>query len=227
MTETAADFEIQVIAAQYEISMSPPTAIDRFVQWIPFGRRELPLKLDRLRMEIAHLQIRRGLVYGLAVSNALLRSKLFGSIEGREAPSGGVVQVKGRVSSASEIRNALAPSLSVSEALLAAVTGPGGDMDRAKRWFEASFLFSGMLDLAYVKIQDISELDRARIAATACLFREADIYLLDEISLVFDQSMIKKICGRAALLAASGKTVVLASADRDWLQSNCNAVISI
>lgn len=227
MTETAADFSVQITDAYYDIATRRPTLIDAFVDWLPFGRRERPLKRDQLRLGKASLQIRRGVVFGLAVSNALLRSKVFASIEGREAPAEGTVLVKGSVASAPRIRGDLSSSMSVSEALMEVLLVSGGDRDQAKRRLEASILFAGMLDLAYVKIQDVSESDRARLAVAACLFREADIFLLDEISLIFDRATLEKICGRAALLAASGKTVVLASTNYDWLKANCTALVGL
>ncbi|MDF3809997.1 MULTISPECIES: hypothetical protein [Rhodopseudomonas] len=166
-------------------------------------------------------------MFGLAVSHALLRSKLFASIEGRETPATGTVEVSGKVSSASQIRTELAPALSVSNALMAALLIGAGGADAAKRRLEAAFLFAGLLDLAYVSIGDISEVDRAKLAVAACLFGEADIFLLDEMSLLFNREMLEKICGRAALLAAEGKTVILASSNDDWLKGSCGQVANL
>jgi ABC-type polysaccharide/polyol phosphate transport system ATPase subunit len=224
MTETVA---VRVADVYYDIKMHPPSAIDGLVDWLRFGRREQPKKPERLRIGPINLRIRSGVVFGLSVSHALLRSKLFASIEGREAPAAGEVVVSGKASSAPRIRREFTPQLSVTEALMAGLLVDGGDVDDAKRRLEAAFLFAGMLDLAFVKIQDISEVDRARLAVAACLFREADIFLLDEISLLFNRPTLDKIYGRAALLAASGRTVILASSDEEWLKNNCAQVANL
>ncbi|MGP9813735.1 ATP-binding cassette domain-containing protein [Rhodopseudomonas sp. NSM] len=221
------DEVVHVAGACFDIETQPPSAADALVGWLRFGRRDHPHKPKQLRLGPIDLQIRAGSVLGILGPRPLLHRKLFTSIEGREAPSAGTIRVTGRVSSAAAIRDGLQPRHSVADALSAALVSPGGDPDAAKRRLEVAFLFAGMLDLAYVLVRDISEMDRARIAVTACLFRDADIYLLDEMSLMFDPQMLGKIRGHAAVMAASGKTVVLASASDDWLRSASDVIVEL
>lgn len=227
MTEAVAtEPAVQIIGASFDVRMNRATTIDTVVEWLPFGRREGPVRSAQLRIGGVSLSIPHGRVSGLFISEPLLRSKIFASIEGRDPPSEGRVVVSGSVSSSAELRDALPQQATVSDALLAGLRF-GVDSDNAKRRLEPTFLFAGMLKLAYVKIRDLSDMDRAKLAVAICLFREADIFLLDELSLIFDDATLLKICSRASLLAASGKTVILASGNQEWLGANCDEVAAI
>ncbi|WP_420132105.1 hypothetical protein [Rhodopseudomonas sp.] len=209
---------VQMTGACFDVETQSPSAADALVRWLEFGRREQPRRSAQFRFGPMDLKIQRGALLVLSHSSPLLNHKLFACIDGRERAAAGSVVVNGVVSSAARIRGALSDSSSVSDALMTGLRMPDGDADEAKRRIESAFLFAGMLDLAYVRIKDIAEIDRARIAMTACLLRDADLYLLDEMALLFDASMSEKIHARAQLLAASGKTVVLATSAPEWLR---------
>ncbi|MFC0239698.1 hypothetical protein [Rhodopseudomonas telluris] len=212
------DDVVQMTGACFDVETLSPSAADALVRWLEFGRREQPRRSAQFRFGPMDLKIQRGALLILSHSSPLLNHKLFACIDGRNRAAAGSLVVNGVVSSAAKIRAALSERDSVADALMAGLRMPDGDADEAQRRIESAFLFAGMLDLAYVRIKDIAEIDRARIAMTACLLRDADLYLLDEMALMFDTGMREKIHTRAQLLAASGKTVVLATSSPEWLQ---------
>lgn len=211
------DEVVQITGACFDVEMQPPSAADALVQWLQFGRREQPRRSSQFSFGPIDLSIGRGALVCLSGSTPLLNQKVFAGIDGRKRPSAGAIVVNGLVSSAPRTRATLSNDASVGEALMDGLLALDRDADEAKRQIETAFLFAGLLDLAFVRVREVSEIDRARIATAACLLCDADVYLLDEISLMYDTGMRDKIRARVRLLAASGKTVILATSTPDWL----------
>jgi ABC-type polysaccharide/polyol phosphate transport system ATPase subunit len=223
----APDVAIDVKDALFEIVQPRASLLDRVVEALPFGRRETPTRASALTTGPMNFKIRKATRHGLLVSSATARSKLYDTIVGDVKPTSGEVRVAGSVSSAVQIRRQFSRRATVLDELRRALWVHRSGLDEAERNWEAAILFAGMLDSAHSRMRDLSELDHARLATAACVFRKADIYLLDELSLLQVPSVLERIAGKTALLGALGKTVVLASVNPDWLRRNCNDVATI
>lgn len=171
------------------------------------------------------LNVAAGEVLGLVGRNGAGKSTLLKIIAGIYYPTGGILEVKGRVAPLIELGSSFIPDLSGYDNIFFT----GGLFGFSKRAVQEKvdkiIEFSGLDKFKNLPVKNYSTGMFARLSFSTMLFFDPDIVLIDEVFAVGDENFQKKSMNKIFEFKEKGKTIVIASHNLSLIQSFCDQVI--
>jgi len=170
--------------------------------------------------------VRRGEVLGVIGPNGAGKSTLLAILSRITEPSGGRVEISGRVSSLLEVGTGFHPELSGRDNVF--LNGAILGMSRAetRRKFDEIVEFSGVRDFIDIPVKRYSSGMQVRLAFSVAAHLDPEVLLLDEVLAVGDAEFQAKSHARVEEIAQSGRTVLFVSHDIGAVGRLCdNAIV--
>lgn len=166
-------------------------------------------------------EVERGAFFGIVGTNGSGKSTLTQLIAGIALPTGGTIDVWGRVLPLLEIGAGFHEELTGREnvMLLATVLGLGKpEVDAAMPRISE---FSGVTEHLDTPLKRYSSGMQARLSFATAICFPADIYIFDEVLAVVDDEFRERCMRQMRELNAEGRTILLMSHDLDLIRNAC------
>lgn len=166
-------------------------------------------------------EVPRGDFFGIVGTNGSGKSTLTQLIAGIALPTGGTIDVWGRVLPLLEIGAGFHEELTGREnvSLLATVLGVGArELAEAMPKISA---FSGVSEHLDTPLKRYSSGMQARLSFATAIFFPADTYIFDEVLAVVDDDFRDRCLVQMRRLHAEGRTILLMSHDLDLIRDAC------
>lgn len=168
-----------------------------------------------------NFEVKRGEFFGIVGTNGSGKSTLTQLIAGIALPTGGTIDVWGRVLPLLEIGAGFHEELTGREnvALLATVLGVGTrELDEAMPHISE---FSGVAEHLDTPLKRYSSGMQARLSFATAIFFPADTYIFDEVLAVVDDEFRDRCLAQMRALHGEGRTILLMSHDLDLIRDAC------
>jgi ABC-2 type transport system ATP-binding protein len=167
------------------------------------------------------LTIERGETVGLVGSNGAGKSTLLKVVSGVLKPTGGRVQVRGRIAPIIELGIGFDHELSGGENIYLAGLLLGHRRRDIAEKLDDIVAFSGLGDFIRTPVRNYSSGMQARLGFSILTAWTPDLLLLDEFFAVGDAAFIEKSRARVDELRRQGTTLVLVSHTRRLVEETC------
>jgi lipopolysaccharide transport system ATP-binding protein len=168
------------------------------------------------------LNIEEGGLYGIIGPNGAGKSTLLKILSRITWPSGGEVQINGKISSLLEVGTGFHQDLTGRENIYLNGTYLGMTKKDVDKNFKDIVEFANVAKFIDTPVKRYSTGMRMRLAFSVAAFLDSDILLIDEVLAVGDASFQKKCLGKMDELATSkGRTILFVSHQISALQSLC------
>ncbi|QQR71935.1 MAG: ABC transporter ATP-binding protein [Methanolinea sp.] len=184
------------------------TAFDRLAAFI---KRQPPLYEEFFALRDVNFHVEKGETLGIIGPNGSGKSTLLKIVAGVLAPDRGCVFVRGKVAPFLELGAGFEPELSARENiyLYGAIMGiPRKEIDR--RYWDI-LDFAELHRFEFMKLRNFSSGMYARLAFSIAIQTNPDIFLLDEVLAVGDETFQKKCIEKIEEIRQSGKTILFVS----------------
>lgn len=171
------------------------------------------------------LEIAAGEAVGIIGRNGSGKSTLLKLIAGVTAPTGGSLAVHGRVASLLELGAGFHPMLTGRENVYLNAGLLGMRHAAVDACFDAIVAFSGIGEFIDQTVDTYSSGMYVRLAFSVAIHSDPDVFLVDEVLSVGDESYQRKCRARIMELKAAGKTILFVSHDLGTVQALCDRVI--
>lgn len=172
-----------------------------------------------------NFDVRRGEVIGVIGRNGAGKSTLLKILSRITHPTGGRVEIRGRVASLLEVGTGFHPELTGRENihLNGAILG----MTRAEvqRKFDAIVDFAGIERFLDTPVKRYSSGMYVRLAFAVAAHLEPEVLIVDEVLAVGDAEFQRKCLGKMREVSALGRTVVFVSHNIQAVQSLCSRAL--
>jgi len=156
-------------------------------------------------------EIRRGEMFGVVGGNGSGKSTLLKLISGILRPTGGALEVDGRVTALIELGAGFHPEISGRENIYIA----GSVLGLSRREIEARYRkiveFSGLADFLEEPVKNYSSGMYVRLGFAVAIHTDPEILLVDEVLAVGDEAFAHRCLRKIEELLAGGRTVVFVS----------------
>lgn len=220
MSSDDAAIEVDSLSKCYHIYDQPR---DRLLQMLSRGRKQYYRRFWALRD--VSFRVRRGETIGIVGRNGSGKSTLLQMISGTLNPTGGVVQVNGRIAALLELGAGFNPEFTGRENtyMNGAVLGLSETEINARFCEIESFAEIGEFIDQPVKTYSSGMIVRLAFAVSVCV--EPDILIVDEALAVGDAAFQFKCLERLKRLSQSGTTLLFVSHDISMVKSFCGRAI--
>lgn len=169
------------------------------------------------------LSIKKGEFLGIIGPNGSGKSTLLKIIAGVYLPTSGSIQARGEIAPFLELGVGFHRELSVRDNIYlhAAIIG----LRRRNVRLDKVLGFAGLEGFENATLKNLSSGMKSRLGFAASIQANADIYLVDEVLAVGDESFKKKCFATFKRLKAKGKTILLVSHNLNAVQEFCTRVI--
>ncbi|MBI3183455.1 MAG: ABC transporter ATP-binding protein [Myxococcales bacterium] len=173
-------------------------------------------------LEGVDLEIPRGKTVGVIGRNGSGKSTLLKLITGIYSPTGGTVEVNGRISALLDLGAGFHPDFSGRENIL--INGIILGMSRAevKARMDLIIEFAELGDFIDEPVRTYSSGMYMRLAFAVATHVDPDILLIDEILAVGDEHFAKKSMAKMSEFKKSGRTIVLVTHDLGTVEKWCD-----
>lgn len=171
--------------------------------------------------------IRRGEVVGFVGRNGAGKSTLLKILSRITEPTGGRVEIRGRVSSLLEVGTGFHPELSGRDNIYMNGTILGMKKAEIDRKFDEIVEFSGVERFLETPVKRYSSGMKVRLAFSVAAHLEPEILIIDEVLAVGDAEFQKKCLGKMQDVAGGGRTVLFVSHNMAAIQNLCSRAISL
>lgn len=171
------------------------------------------------------LHIAKGEAVGIIGRNGSGKSTLLKLIAGVTAPTTGSLVVHGRVASLLELGAGFHPMLTGRENVYLNAGLLGMRHAAVDACFDAIVDFSGIGAFIDQTVDTYSSGMYVRLAFSVAIHTDPDVFLVDEVLSVGDESFQRKCRARIMALKAAGKTIVFVSHDLGTVQTLCDRVL--
>lgn len=158
-----------------------------------------------------HFDVRRGEVVGIIGVNGAGKSTLLKILSRITPPSGGRIEIHGRVSSLLEVGTGFHPELTGRENIYLNGTILGMRKREVDRKFEEIVEFSGVSKFLDTPVKRYSSGMRVRLAFAVAAHLEPEILIIDEVLAVGDAAFQKKCLNKMEDVSQQGHTVLFVS----------------
>jgi len=156
-------------------------------------------------------EVRTGDVIGVIGRNGAGKSTLLKILSRITQPTGGSVEIRGRVGSLLEVGTGFHPELTGRENIYLNGAILGMKKAEIKRKFDEMVAFSGIEKFLDTPVKFYSTGMHVRLAFSVAAHLEPEILLVDEVLAVGDAAFQKKCLGKMSNVAREGRTVLLVS----------------
>ena len=167
-------------------------------------------------------EIKPGEVIGVIGKNGAGKSTLLKILSRITYPTGGIVELNGRVSSLLEVGTGFHPELTGRENVFLNGTILGMTRQEIDRKFEEIVDFSGISKFIDTPVKFYSSGMGVRLAFSVAAHLEPEILLIDEVLSVGDAAFQKKSLGKMEEVSQQGRTVLFVSHNMGAVRSLCS-----
>lgn len=188
--------------------------------WIRGKRTESITVLNEIDFDVLE-----GESFGIIGANGSGKSTLLKIISGVTIPTTGMVNVRGRVASLLELGAGFHPMLTGRENIYLNAGILGMTHKEVDAVFDEIVNFSGIGRFIEQSVDTYSSGMFVRLGFAVAAFTDPDIFLIDEVLAVGDESFQRKCRTRIGELIEQKKTIVFVSHDLDLVNSLCDRVL--
>lgn len=170
-------------------------------------------------------EVRRGEVAGVIGRNGAGKSTLLKILSRITAPTGGSVDITGRVGSLLEVGTGFHPELSGRENIFLNGAILGMSRREVARKFDEIVAFSEVEKFIDTPVKRYSSGMYMRLAFAVAAHLEPDVLVIDEVLAVGDAAFQRKCLGKMGTVAAEGRTVLFVSHDMRAIRQLCTRAI--
>ncbi len=168
-------------------------------------------------------QINRGEVVGIIGRNGAGKSTLLKILSRITEPTGGQIDLFGRVGSLLEVGTGFHPELTGRENIFLNGAILGMTKAEIRRQFDAIVDFSGVATFLDTPVKRYSSGMYVRLAFAVAAHLESEILIVDEVLAVGDGEFQKKCLGKMKDVASGGRTVLFVSHNMAAIQNLCTS----
>ncbi|MBC9070392.1 ABC transporter ATP-binding protein [Thauera sp. CAU 1555] len=187
-------------------------------------RRPVPPKLA---VNNVSFELRRGEILGLIGPNGAGKSTLLQMIAGTLRPTGGTLEVHGRVTALLELGAGVDPELTGRENIRLMGAMYGLSDEEVDRRFDAIADFSELGEALDDPVKTYSSGMFLRLAFSVSTAMEPDLLIVDEALAVGDVGFQAKCLDRLEKLIDGGASIVLAAHDLQLIKNYCTSAICL
>jgi homopolymeric O-antigen transport system ATP-binding protein len=206
----------------YQLYQQP---IDRLKQFLWRGRRQYYRELWALRD--INFTVKPGEVVGIVGRNGSGKSTLLQLVCGTLTPTGGKVQVNGRVAALLELGAGFNPEFTGRENVLMSAAIMGLSQSQIAARLEEIIDFSGVREFIDQPVKTYSSGMYVRLAFSVAINVNPDILVIDEALSVGDGAFARKSFNRIMQMRDAGKTILFCSHSLFQVESLCTRAIWI
>lgn len=170
-------------------------------------------------------EVKRGEVFGIIGPNGAGKSTLLKILSGVFKPTSGKVSVEGRISSLLEMSTGFNPGLSGRDNIYRRLILQGLSTQEIAELEPQIIGFSELEDVIDHKVITYSSGMSAKLAFAASTAAFSEVVLIDEILAVGDEHFQGKSLKKIKELCTSGRTVVIASHQINYIERLCDKAI--
>jgi len=209
--------KLNQVSKKYVLRHEKPTLVENIL-----GRRtsEIYWALRNL-----NLTITKGEKVGIIGVNGSGKTTLLRIIGGITAPTGGKVEVRGKVVSLIELGAGFHPDLTGEENIYLNGLLIGMSKEKIKKELKKIIKFAGLGKFIDAPFYTYSSGMRLRLGFSVAVYSNPDILLLDENIAVGDADFKRKSLVKIKEFIKKGKTVLMASHLLEMIEHNCSRVI--
>jgi len=196
---------------------------DRLKQMLARGRRCYYREFWALRE--TSFELAKGQVMGLVGRNGAGKSTLLQLVCGTLEPTGGSLEVRGRVAALLELGSGFNPEFSGRENVYVYASILGLSKAEIDRRFDDIVDFSGIADFIDQPVKTYSSGMFVRLAFSVATSVEPDILIIDEALSVGDGEFARKSFDRIRSMKKSGKTILFCSHSLYQVEAFCDQVL--
>jgi lipopolysaccharide transport system ATP-binding protein len=166
-------------------------------------------------------ELKKGDVLGVIGRNGAGKSTLLKILSRITEPTGGRIEIDGRISSLLEVGTGFHPELSGRENIFLNGTILGMKRKEIKDKFDEIVDFSGVKKFLDTPVKHYSSGMYVRLAFAVAAHLEPEILIIDEVLAVGDQEFQKKCIGKMKEVANVGRTVIFVSHSMSAISALC------
>ncbi len=169
--------------------------------------------------------VAKGEAVGLIGSNGSGKSTLLKTVAGILKPTGGTIDVNGRVAALIELGAGFHPEISGRENIYINGAVLGLSRREINRRFDAIVEFSGLESFIDEPVKNYSSGMYVRLGFAVAIHTDPDILMVDEVLAVGDEAFSHRCLRRIEEFLADGKTLLLVSHSLDLIEEICDRVV--
>lgn len=173
-------------------------------------------------LEDINFEVRQGEFFGIIGKNGCGKSTLLKIIAGIYVPSGGDIDINGRISPFLELGVGFNPELTARENVFLGGAILGLSRRQIEEKFEEIVRFSELQEFIDMKFKNFSSGMQVRLAFSLAIHAHAEILLMDEVLAVGDTNFQNKCLTEFNKYKEEGKTIVLVTHDIGIIQRYCD-----
>jgi len=187
------------------------------------GKR--PTTLDFWALRDVSLEVKPGEAVGVVGRNGAGKSTLLGIIAGTIFPNSGNVATEGRVCALLELGVGFNPDLTGRENVYLNAALLGLSEDEVNERYDDILKFAELEDFIDMPVCKYSSGMTMRLGFSVAIHIEPEVFIVDEMLTVGDQSFQKKCLERITQLKESGTTFLLVSHNHTNIKFLCSEVV--
>ncbi len=188
-------------------------------------RRSLPPKREIKALQSVDLDVAPGETFGVVGQNGSGKSTLLKLLAGVFEPSGGSLDVGGRVGSLIEVGAGFHPEFTGTENVYLNAAIHGISRAHVDEHLDDIIAFAELEDFADVPVKTYSTGMFMRLGFSVAMHIEPDVLLVDEVLAVGDEDFQQKCFGRIWEFKRAGGTIVFVSHDPRQVEQLCDHAI--
>lgn len=221
-TNTENSIVVDKVVKNFKVYLDKGSTLKERVISVKRNRYEVRQILDGISFSIP-----KGQAVGLIGKNGCGKSTTLKMLTRIYKPTGGTIQVKGRVSSLIELGAGFHPDMSGRENIYINASIFGLKKEEIDERLEEIIRFSELKEFIDNPVRTYSSGMYMRLAFAVAINVNADVLLIDEILAVGDVSFQKKCFDKLQEIKENGTTIVIVSHSMDQLYSICDRLIWI
>ena len=170
-------------------------------------------------------EVKRGEVVGFVGKNGAGKSTLLKILSRITTPTGGRIEIRGKVSSLLEVGTGFHPELTGRENVYLNGTILGMTKKEVDSKFDEIVDFSGVSRFIDTPVKRYSSGMTVRLAFSVAAHLEPDILIIDEVLAVGDAEFQKKCLGKMKTVASEGRTVLFVSHNMAAVSNLCQKAV--
>jgi ABC-type polysaccharide/polyol phosphate transport system ATPase subunit len=184
-----------------------------------------PLEKDFWALKNVSFEIKQGEAIGFIGRNGAGKSTILKLLAGVTKPSSGTVEVKGRVAALIEVGAGFHPELTGRENVFLNGSILGLKKVEIEKAFDSIVSFAELEEFIDTPVKHYSSGMYVRLGFAIAAHTDPDVYLIDEVLAVGDESFQKKCLDTLAAHKAAGKTMILVSHNLDKVAEVCDRCV--
>lgn len=221
-TNTENSIVVDNVVKNFKVYLDKGSTLKERVISVKRNRYEVRQILDGISFSIP-----KGQAVGLIGKNGCGKSTTLKMLTRIYKPTGGTIQVKGRVSSLIELGAGFHPDMSGRENIYINASIFGLKKEEIDERLEEIIRFSELEEFIDNPVRTYSSGMYMRLAFAVAINVNADVLMIDEILAVGDVSFQKKCFDKLQEIKENGTTIVIVSHSMDQLYSICDRLIWI